>query len=344
VLAGLLLILGQTDRVGQRGLLVCALWATVAGAGADLAHAYMLDQMAAAVDFFLLDDPLRAVAVTLAVPAAVIFLANLALGLAGLGLSLPRALALGVGMALLTLPWPVLDALDVGREIASREMMTGLYLSIFLLAASPWLVYAAGAWAESQGASRRPARGMAALGVVGLLLLLGFQSYQPVAAARMTALPGQLAFTARGKVYVLDGPSGQKIAVASDPGELMAWSPDGQRILVQRQAGQAGARLYLLEVRDGSFTKLADGAARANAWSPDGRSLLYVVAQPPPLENQVWRVQVGQGQSLDPVRIADGSSPTWSADGRRIALSARRAGRAHVGAVPGRQRPHSAHY
>ncbi|MDP3047367.1 MAG: DPP IV N-terminal domain-containing protein, partial [Chloroflexota bacterium] len=330
VLAGLLLILGQTDRVGQRGLLVCALWSTVAGAGADIAHAYVLDQLAATMDFFLVDDPLRAVAVTLAVPAAVILVANLALGLAGIGLSLPRALALAVGMAALTSPWPVLGALDVGREIASRQMMTGLYLILLLLAALPWVVYVAGAWAENHGLSRQPARGMAAMGVLALVALLGVQNYQPVAQAQMATLPGRLAFTARGRVYVLDGPGGQKSALASDPGELLAWSPDGARILVQRQDGQMGPRLYLLTVRDGSFTKLADGSALANAWSPDGRALLYVVAKPLPQENQVWRVQVGEGLNHEPVQIAEGSSPTWSADGRRIALSARRAGRAQV--------------
>jgi Tol biopolymer transport system component len=330
VLAGLLLLLGQTDRVGQRGLLVCALWSTVAGAGADLAHAYVLDQLAATMDFFVVDDPLRAVALTLAVPAAAILVANLALGLAGLGLSLPRALALAVGMAALTAPWPVLSLLDVGREIASRQTMTGLYLILLLLAASPWLIYVAGAWAENQGLSRQPARGMAAMGILALVALLGLQSYQPVAEAQTVTLPGQLAFTARGKVYVLDGPTGQKSALASDPGQLLAWSPDGQRILVQRQDKQAGPRLYLLAVRDGSFTKLADGSAQANAWSPDGRALLYVVAQPLPLENQVWRAQVGEGQNLEPVQIAEGSSPTWSADGRRIAVSVKRAGRAQV--------------
>jgi dipeptidyl aminopeptidase/acylaminoacyl peptidase len=330
VLAGLLLLLGQTDRVGQRGLLVCALWSTVAGAGADIAHAYVLDQLAATMDFFLVADPLRVVAITLAVPAAVILVANLALGLAGIGLSLPRAIALAVGMAVLTSPWPVLGVLDVGLEIASPQLMIGLYLMLLLLAASPWLVYAAGAWAEDQGLSRQPARAVAALSVLVLVALLGVQNYQPVAQAQAPALPGRLAFTARGRVYVLDGPSGQKSALAGDPGELMAWSPDGQRILVQRQDKQTGPRLYLLAVRDGSFTKLADGSALANAWSPDGRALLYVVTQPLPQENQVWRAQVGEGLKQDPVQIAEGSSPTWSADGRRIALSVRRGGRAQV--------------
>ena len=192
------------------------------------------------------------------------------------------------------------------------------------------MVNVAGAWAEDQGLARQPAQGMAAMGILALVTLLGVQNYQPVAQAQMTTLPGRLAFTARGRVYVLDGPSGQKSALASDPGELLAWSPDGQRILVQRQDKQTGPRLYLLSVRDGSFTKLADGSALANAWSPDGRALLYVVAQPLSQENQVWRAQVGAGLSHEPVQIADGSSPTWSADGRRIALSARRAGRAQV--------------
>ena len=68
------------------------------------------------MDFFLVDDPLRAVAVTLAVPAAVILVANLALGLAGIGLSLPRALALAVGMAVLTSP--VAGAGHAGRRPA----------------------------------------------------------------------------------------------------------------------------------------------------------------------------------------------------------------------------------
>jgi Tol biopolymer transport system component len=326
VLAGLLLMLGQTDRVGQRSLLAYAFWVTLAGGLADVAHALLVDGLLRQVDFLTVPDPLGIIVSTLGLPAILILLANLALCLVLLRLSPRHSFAVALGMAALTVPWLALGAIDVGRQIVAREALTGFLASIGLLALTPWLLHGVAVWARSRRRSRALVQSLALALVTLTLAGIGLGSCQAPLAGQEGGLPGELAFAARERVYLMDGGSGQKRVLTGSTGDLIAWEPGSEGILVQRQAaGDANPPIYLLSTRDGSYTQLAGGRVLANAWSSDGRSLLFTVDRANQ-ESLVMRLRLGEA----PAEVGDGAAPTWSPDGKRIALSVKQGGRAQV--------------
>jgi photosystem II stability/assembly factor-like uncharacterized protein len=325
VLAGLLLILRRTEQVGQKGLLVGALWATLLGLAADGVHAYILAGLLSRLDFLLVPDPVATLASTLLVPAAIILLGGTLLGVLAWRLPLGDCLGLGLGLALLTPPWLALIAVDVGAPVMPYTVMTGILLMLALAALAPWLLLAAGAWADDSGRRAGPAHTLVAVVVGTALGLLGAQTVMLAQPTQPQALPGRLAVALRGRVYIVDGPTGQRSLLTTDPGELVAWSPDGTRILLQREVS-ATTWIQVMDTTTGRVTPLVKGRVLPTAWSPDGQSILFTTDRPAPQEGLIWRLRLGQS----PVEITAGTAPCWSPDGRRVAFSARAGGRSQV--------------
>jgi Tol biopolymer transport system component len=112
----------------------------------------------------------------------------------------------------------------------------------------------------------------------------------------------------------------------SNEDSSIAWSPDGSRIALTRQAGLA-QDLWLVNVKTGALSRLTDcasGKACADAsaeWSPGGQAIVFS------------RWAKGQMASIYTMRpdgthlkliaaVAGSQDPQWSPDGRKIALQA----------------------
>jgi Tol biopolymer transport system component/imidazolonepropionase-like amidohydrolase len=135
-----------------------------------------------------------------------------------------------------------------------------------------------------------------------------------------------VAFVALGDLYVMPiGGSPQNLTRDAALDAEPAWSPDGR--FLAWSSDRAGDRLDLW-VRDmttgGSrrLTRTANSAMGA-AWSPDGARIAFLEV------DGVWRranvsvVEVATGEVTQVLASSFGpGAPTWSADGRRIAVAA----------------------
>jgi hypothetical protein len=150
----------------------------------------------------------------------------------------------------------------------------------------------------------------------------------------------------------LDRPEATRLS--EDAGFVtLAWSPDGTRLLAQRDA-EAGAQFYLLEA-DGSdlrrLTSVPKNAAPVS-WSPDGSHIAYVTSDSPggglvdvekdehtPLagrflawspggarmtyatfEDTILIIWLAEQDGTNPQQVGEGFSMAWSSDGSQIAF------------------------
>lgn len=87
------------------------------------------------------------------------------------------------------------------------------------------------------------------------------------------------------------------------------WSPGGSRILFHRDG-----KILSLSLPKGEVTPLVDGRSDSSpAWSPDAQHLAFV------RDFSIHILRIRDGKLA---RVADGNSPSWSPDGRRIAADA----------------------
>jgi TolB protein len=109
-----------------------------------------------------------------------------------------------------------------------------------------------------------------------------------------------------------------------------AWSPDGLRIVFSSwQQTNEVANIYVIDM-DGSnlrqLTGLDADYDSSPMWSPDGSQLAYVSIRSSGGALYVMDAN-GDDKRLLTEMIVPGSTPTWSADGRSIAFTARAEGR-----------------
>jgi Tol biopolymer transport system component len=109
------------------------------------------------------------------------------------------------------------------------------------------------------------------------------------------------------------------------PRELLwdvAWSPRGDRIAYGR-----GGWIWVVRAEGGAGTRLVRGSAPV--WSPRGDKLLFRS----PRENSVGVVTVATRHTRVLAQGAELSLPSWSSDGRRIALEIRARGSSTLAVV-----------
>jgi Tol biopolymer transport system component len=107
-----------------------------------------------------------------------------------------------------------------------------------------------------------------------------------------------------------------------------AWSPDGARVIFQSDRGQNRYRaaIYSMDTAGDNLQLLSgkDSIAVDPAWSPDGRWLVFMSTQSGGKNLHVLDMQ---GNVVQPIQAAPGNydgSPSWSADGTRIAFDSDR--------------------
>lgn len=107
-----------------------------------------------------------------------------------------------------------------------------------------------------------------------------------------------------------------------ESGWKASWSPDGTKLVYGRPGGTG---LEVLNLRTLARTELA-ATGKDPEWSPDGRYIAYV--QEPAFnayaEEGVWVVEVHGGNRR---KLVAGGFPTWSADGKTLFMTDRRANR-----------------
>ena len=120
-----------------------------------------------------------------------------------------------------------------------------------------------------------------------------------------------------------DGDSDRTIGCS---GYLVGWSNDSRRILFARYTTPERAETELVVAnRNGSHERTIATARviYGAAWSPRGNLVAYVTGGYK--ADVLWVVRPDGSQRL---RLARGSTPTWSPDGRGLAFNWRRSGRA----------------
>lgn len=134
----------------------------------------------------------------------------------------------------------------------------------------------------------------------------------------------QVVFEALNQLWLMDlGGKPRQLTHDKFYKEDPAWSPDGRQIAYS--SDRAGTEdLYVMDVATGSekrVTTFGDSAEVAAAWSPDGKFLAYQDE-----EGATYTLELASGAKK---RIAGAlfapSKPSWSADGRTIAIGALKA-------------------
>ena len=134
----------------------------------------------------------------------------------------------------------------------------------------------------------------------------------------------QVVFEALNQLWLMDiGGKPRQLTNDKFYKEDPAWSPDGRRIAYS--SDKAGTEdLYVMDVASGSekrVTAFANSAEVAAAWSPDGKMLAY---QDQAGATYTLDLASGAGKRIAAALFAP-SKPSWSADGRTIAIGALKA-------------------
>jgi TolB protein len=118
------------------------------------------------------------------------------------------------------------------------------------------------------------------------------------------------------------------------------WWPDGSRLIYLSEEGSQDAQLWQLTLagrrRQRFLAPAADGLGGLDTprLSADGLTLAVASFQPgrgPAGRSQVWTIALAGGRWRQVTEASDGAyDPDWSPDGRRLAYTARRAGRHDV--------------
>ena len=130
-------------------------------------------------------------------------------------------------------------------------------------------------------------------------------------------------------LYVMTA-EGANLTQVTDEGQVtdFAWSPDGERFVVERQfdAGddRLGYDLSIVGTDGGGETPItSDGVSRDPSWSPDGSTIVFVGSDSGTFRDPDLFAIAPDGSGLRQL-TRDGAvleDPTWSPDGTGIALT-----------------------
>ena len=326
------LIMGETERVGQHSLVRYAAWATVAGLMINLGHDVTLTWLGQRVDFLLEAQPWRLIGSTYVVPCALIFLYHVLLSWQYLRLRVWHAVLMGAVFAILTAPWTTMAFINFGQGRLPAASQRLLWLAVAVIALSPLLLSLSTVILRRTRRARRLG-GALLLGCVAVLAAAGGANLwgkamltPAIGSVAASGSMGDLAFATRGRVYAVGATSTQVRSLGKVRGQVVAWSPNGRQILVQEDSstGQQTVAVMPADVA-GSARTVGSGQVAAGAWSPDSTSILYTT----PTESAALIHVVRSDGSGDRV-VTEGRSPSWSPDGQRIVYSGRAAGRWQV--------------
>jgi Tol biopolymer transport system component len=144
----------------------------------------------------------------------------------------------------------------------------------------------------------------------------------------------RLAFSALGRLYLMDYPNGtpRRVTTSEEGEHFPAWSPDGSAIAFASWDDRAGGHIYRVATTgQAAPQRLTTVAARYAqlAWAPDGRRIVAVRAAAREMQETLERFGSGLGAEFVSVPAAGGpvtviaptggrTTPHFGADGERL--------------------------
>jgi Tol biopolymer transport system component len=152
---------------------------------------------------------------------------------------------------------------------------------------------------------------------------------------------GRIAFFELGpgqptSVWTIDDDGGHRVALAADSSATdPSWSGDGRRVLITgHDASRCGLWWIDPESRRVTPTPIVDRDIRSPRVSPDSRTVAFHVLEPSGSMN-VWTQPLDGGPRRQVTDDPEGASfPSWSPDGRWLAMEVKRGERTQIGVVP----------
>ena len=261
-------MLGETERVGQRILVRYAVWATISGLIINIGHDITLSWLSQRVDFLLEAQPWRLIGGTFLVPCVLLFAYHWLLAWQYLRLRVWQALIMGILFAVLTAPWTTLTAVDFGQGRFPTSAQKLLWLGVVLVAAAP---AALGLGTAVLRRSRRARRVAGTIAVAGLAVLVAAGggsiwtsaiSTPAIGTVGVSGIVGDLAFATRGRVYAVRSSAAQVRSLGHLRGQVVAWSPNGRLLLVNEQRADGKIVVSVMSA-DETGTGLAVGTGQA---------------------------------------------------------------------------------
>jgi TolB protein len=124
-------------------------------------------------------------------------------------------------------------------------------------------------------------------------------------------------------IYSVDVRDGSARALTSrESDEAPAWSPDGGRILFQRQVSASNWDIYEVDPTGEGLRRVTRGPLQQTnpSWSPDGEKVAFAEQQ----RNGNWAIYTMNRDGSDRARVtpreASSQEPSWSPDGDEIAF------------------------
>jgi photosystem II stability/assembly factor-like uncharacterized protein len=330
----LVVMLGETENVGQRILVRYAAWATVSGLIINLGHDMTLVWLSQRVDFLLEQQPWRLLGGSYAVACGLLFAYHLALSWGYLRLRFWQSALFGLAFAILTAPWTTLVTVNFGQGRLPLAAQRPLWAGVVFAALAVLLISIATTLLRRRSGARRLGRVLiltclaVLAGAGGARLWTDAVLTPAVGVVSASSAMGDLVFSTRARVYALPSSTTQVRSLGSLNGQVIAVSPNGRWVLTNEQKSDGTTTVTLIPTTGGANQTLGIGQASGGAWSPDSGSLVYVT--PTETSGQIHLVRSdGGGDRV----LAEGRSPSFSPDGRRIAYAARTAGRWQVWAM-----------